>query len=382
MKTRNALAAALLLPVLVLFGAAAQAQDGEGKDFDRLLPSGTLFYLGMDDFELMEKYAETMPMTKIVREEEVVDFLQKPKEYIDKNMAELKAMLAEENKDLAAKLESMMDVKLKRFFLGMTHLKLPAMDGGGGEFNPIPDVGLVVGLSLKGGVDPAPMLKGLLDGLAAEEGMELSYQELKYKETAYTRLTCPHAPFFPLFYFHIGDLFVVTLSETTMKSMMDCHTGASKDCLANSKAYTKLNNAFGLESAGCSQAYVDMKAGVQLLKQAVTMGLMASGSMEHVGKIDVVADKLGLDSLGYMFERGLSKDGVARSETLMTWEGEYKGLLQVLPCIPIKKEDLKSVPKDVVDFSIFRFDLAAVTWSEGERPRVRYIAGAFDADGL
>ena len=30
----------------------------------------------------------------------------------------------------------------------------------------------------------------------------------------------------------------------------------------------------------------------------------------------------------------------------------------------------------------FRFDLAAVTWSEGERPRVRYIAGAFDADGL
>jgi putative endonuclease len=31
--------------------------------------------------------------------------------------------------------------------------------------------------------------------------------------------------------------------------------------------------------------------------------------------------------------------------------------------------------------SSFRFDLVAVTWPESGRPRVRYIAGAFDAHG-
>ena len=30
----------------------------------------------------------------------------------------------------------------------------------------------------------------------------------------------------------------------------------------------------------------------------------------------------------------------------------------------------------------FRFDLVAITWPESERPRVRYIAGAFDACGV
>lgn len=356
MKTRNALLAAFMLPVLILFGAAAVAQD---KGIDQLLPPDTLFYIGMDDFQLMEKYAETMPITKILMEEEVVDFFKKPKEYIDKNMAEMKAMLSEKSEELAAKLDSMMDLKLQRFFMAMTHFKLPSMDGGGAEFNPIPDVGLAVGFSLQGGVDPAPMVKGLLTGIAAQEDVELSFAEAKYNDTAYTKLSCPYAPEVPVYYFHLGDLFVITLSQTTMNFMIDCHTGAKKECLANAENYKKLSSAFDLPGAGSSQSYVDLKSMVTLLKQGVSMGLMMSGGMEHANKVDIVSDKLGLDSLGYAFQRGLSKDGVARSETLMTWEGEYKGLLQVFPCIPIERDDLAIIPKDVMNFSIFRFDLAA-----------------------
>ena len=43
---------------------------GEAKKFDEILPANSLFFMGIDDYALFEKYAESMPISKILKEEE------------------------------------------------------------------------------------------------------------------------------------------------------------------------------------------------------------------------------------------------------------------------------------------------------------------------
>ncbi|MHC4941561.1 MAG: type II secretion system protein GspG [Planctomycetota bacterium] len=334
------------------------AEQESAVPVDKLLPPDTLFLAGVEDCALMDKYAESMPFTKILQEEEVVAFLKKPTEFVKESLEKIKAKVAEKSEALAAEIDKICDLRPSRYFMAITHLGLPSMEGGGGP--PIPDLGIVFGVALQKDVDPSKILRGVLDALAAGEGMELSYVDKTYEGVSYVSLSCPYAPEFPVYYFHLDDLFVISLSEKTVKTMVNCYKGTSKACLANRDSYKKLNGSFELDRRGSSQVFVDIEGMVAFLKEAVTMGLMASGNMEHAPKVEVVADKLGLGNLASIFGRSLSKDGVARGETFIATSGEPKGLLNVFPSEPISQDELSRVPKNATSFTIFRFDLPAM----------------------
>jgi hypothetical protein len=335
------------------------AKDEGATSADQLLPPDTLFLAGVDNYALMEKHAESMPMTKILQEEEVVAFLKKPTEFVKEFIKKLKSMAAEKNEALAAEMDKIFDLKPSRYFFAITHLGLPSMDGGGSG-PPMPDLGIAIGIALQGGVDPSKILRGLLDALAKGDDIELIYMDKTYEGISYVSLSCPYAPEFPVYYFHLDDLFVITLSEKTMKTMVNCYTGKSDACLANRDSYKKLNKSFVLDRAGSSQVFVDVEGLVAFLKKAVTMGLMASGNSEHAPKVDTISDQLGLGCLASVFGRSLSKDGVARSETFISTRGDMGGLFKVFPTQLVTKDEIARVPKNATSFSIFRFDLPAM----------------------
>jgi hypothetical protein len=348
----------LALAALVLFLASPFSVHAQAPDaVDKILPADTLFYMGIDDYALFEKYAESMPMAKILKEEEVQEFLKKPSQYLAKNMDEVKNLLKSESEALAAELDRMMNLKLARFFVAVTHIKLPSMEGPGAS--QLPDVGLAVGFALQGGADPSGMVKNLFTGLAAEEGMELSFQQESYKGISSTRVTCPYAQEIPAYYFNLGDLFVFTLSKNTMNSMVDLVKGG-QGALAKHPNYAKMNGEFKLASEGSVNAYMNFKKLFSLASDGIKMGLMVSGEQDFVGIVDPIMDKLGLFSLMSSFSRSLSRGGVAFGEGLISTLGAPKGLVALFPDEPITQDELKLVPKDVVNFSIFRFDMSGM----------------------
>lgn len=359
MKSHLIRSLSLLFVFSVALTSASSALAGGAKNLDELLPENTLFYIGIDDYTLFEKYAESMPVSKILEEEEVIEFLKKPKAYLEKNMEEVKAMIAAQSEELAAELDKIMGFKLARFFAAATHLKFPSPEEAG---PPIPDIGLCMGFSLQGGDDPEGSVRNLVSifsGMAGTQGVSLSMGEGEYKGVKFSKLSCPDAPFYVCF-FHLGDLFVISLSETTMHQMVDLYSGASANSLANSAKYKDVADSIRLTRAGSADMYMDMQGSISLGLDTIKMLLAMEGEADIIGLVDAVSGKLGLEQLGGMFTRSLSKDGVALGEGIFSMKGEPRGLMAVFPHNPIGDTELGYIPKDVQSFNILNFDTAAL----------------------
>lgn len=328
---------------------------GEGvKPTDALLPSDTLFYTAVDDYALMEKYAESMAFTKIMGEEKVQNFLAEPKAFLDENIDELKEMLAQEDEAMAEKVATLLDIDVKRFFLAVTHVELPAnLDGD----VPFPDIGLALGLTLKGNLNPAELLKGILETLAKSAEWELTYKEDSLHNVTYMEVPCPMEPELSLYYASLDDLFVITISKKTLKHMIYCHTNATGDCLANSEKLKKMVKECTLERPGSAEFYVDLAGVVSLVKGIVKLILEDEGMSEEIPKIEKVAEVLGLNAVGQSYTRSLSKDGVARQESFISCSGPRKGLLSVLPREALGEAALKYIPQNTESFYAFQIDL-------------------------
>jgi len=349
--------AALFVAVFALSGALMAFPDGE-KNFEEILPADTLLFMGIDDYGLFQKYAESMPISKILAEEEIDEFLKKPKLFMETQLGMLKKQFGEGNEAMIAEMEKIKDLEASRLFFAITHIDMPDMNDQSAP--PMPDIGITLGLKLKGGHDPLEIVKNLIKVGMAQAGQEAAFETGEYNGVQFTRIVLPDAPPFVFPYcFNVGDLFVLTMSEKSMKAIVDCNSGASDKCLKKNENYTKLVSSVTLPAAGSVNAYVDMDGMMNLLKDGCKMLLMAERQMDMVEKVDLIAEKLGLNSLQSTFSRSLSKDGIASAEGIVSYINKG-GLLDLFPLIPIDKKELAYIPKKASSFAIARFDMPAL----------------------
>jgi len=324
------------------------------KAFDEILPEGSIFYMGVDDYALFLKNAESMPMAKILNEEEMVEFLKKPKAYMEESLGQMKKMLAAESEALAAEVDRILGLEMTRFFGALTHATLPDMND---PSKMIPDFGVTFGFTLKGGENPAEIIKNLLKIVGAKSGVECDLVEAEYNRVKYVKVMIPDAPIFPV-YFNLDDLFVISLSETSMKGMVDCFKGTSDKNLKNSAKYMDVTKGVSVPEAGAVNFYADMESLMNLAKDGAKMALMFEGEMDMVEKVDLIAEKLGLNSLKASFSRSASVNGMSYGEGFVSLYNSDCSLAKLSPPTPITKEELAIIPKDAVSFSIMRFDFA------------------------
>jgi len=359
MRSTIALAFVFCAAFFLSFQGVSVAQERASTSTDKLLPRDTLLYFSIDDYGLYKKYAQSMPLEKILAEEEVVEFLKKPKEYLESKIGFYKEMLSAQGEGLGDDLDSLLVLDLSRVFFALTHVTLPPMDEEAQD-PPIPDVGVAIGLSFEGDGDPLAIIKSFVPNLVKSQGQEVVFEKSGYNGVEYEKLSAKDIPLpFYVFFFRLDDMLVVSYSETSMQAMIDLHSGKRDDSLAGAKGYAALDSSFNLDEKGSVDFYMNMQGIASLVKDGIKMAIMMNGDADDIGKVDLIAEKSGLLSLGSIIGRGLSKNGVAHAEAIHRASGDPTGFLSIFPSIPLTDKHFQAVPKDAVSFSIFRADLAA-----------------------
>ncbi len=343
-------------------GLASVAFAGGANSVDRLLPPDTLFVFSVDDDEAYQKSLEGMPFNQIMKEEEVVAFLEKPRAAIKDAINELAAKLKEqegfENFDLSP--EKLFAGKYGRVFFGLTHVGMPSPETG----NPIPDLGLVVGIERREG---APDWQGLFkDVLGRVTGkmppeMAMKFETVEKDGVTFEQLVGGPSERPPIVMGTVGNLQLFSMSPATLGAIMSRASGnAQGKSLADNPVYQRCAKNVGIDSPAAARFYVNCDAGMKVALAAVKLGLQASGKTEYIPTVDRIFDMSGLAALKAVSGAGEAVDGVAHSRMFSLVEGPRTGLLAAAPSNALDLSHLKSVPKDATSLSLSQFDFSAI----------------------
>ena len=380
-----------LLSFLGISQAIAMPQNG-GEKIEDLLPSETLVFVCTEDMNLARENEESMPLSKILKEGEVEEFLKKPKEFLWKMFNQLKEMAAEEEtlKNADLDVEKFFNADVGRFFFALTNLTLPEEDTPK-PMGLIPDIGLLVGAEFRNPDENLiQFLKTTAVSLANAEGVPIRLVKAEHNGVAYEKMMLPlPMPVLVPCFGKVGDMDVFTTSETALKAMIDRKAGLRQDCLSKNPDYIAGTKNIDFSDPASTKSYVnprDLVAGLeaivvraldfqaQALEQARKQFADELGesfepsdkSFAHLflkefpAKLTQLIDLTGINSLQGVYGMQLSKDGLATTITYTAIDGPEKGLLALCPAKPITPEKLSMIPKDAVSFSMGNFDAAAL----------------------
>jgi|GEM_PF-2800020 len=370
-------------------GATASAAE---INIDELLPHDTILFFGTDDLMLAAEYARSMPLNKILQEEEVVEFLKKPKEFVMKMLQQLQGMAAQQEsmKGVDFDLERFCEAEIGHSFFAITHITLPDVDAPP-PISCVPDVGMVFGVEyLNPEHNVMAFLKNVLVTVAKTNGLPLAIQKDSYNGVSFEKLVLPlPIPSLQPCLFKIGNIDVFTTSPKSMKAMIDLNSGARSDSLATQVDFAKGKGYVDFADHAASKGYVNMNDFAALMESAIVhyvtladklsnsdadhnLGDEAEQVLEKLDdtkrkmakvlhnlpqKLATLMDLLGLRSIDGVFSSSLSKNGMATTKTYTTFSGQPKGLCRLCPDIPVTEAKLKMIPKDSVKFSINQFDI-------------------------
>lgn len=370
-----------LLAAFILSPQTARCQEGDVA-IEHLLPSDTMLYFCTEDGILAEELAKTMPLNKILQEQEVIDFLEKPKAFVNKVLGDLKEMAAKEEalKGVDLDIEKFWNCEIGRSFMAITHITMP-QEGSAGPAGMIPDIGVIAGAEFK---NPDQNIiqfgKEAAVTIANAKGFPITLTQHEYNGVAYERMNLPMflQGMSPVF-FKIGEMDVFSFSTKSMEAMIDLYMGKSTDCLAARSDFAKSLTHIDFTDPAASKAYIDIdkliavtEVGVAQIVRLIAMkeGIGTGEGAEHneevkflmefPDKLHKLVDVLGLRSMKAVYGTQVSRNGLATSVSYLTLDGPPTGLMGLSPDVPVTEEKLKMIPKDAVSFSIGQFDFAGL----------------------
>jgi len=387
----------ILLPALALTlfsflgisQAIAMSPEG-GEKIEDLLPSETLVFVCTEDMKLARENEESMPLSKILKEDEVEEFLKKPKEFLWNMFNQLKELAAEEEtlKNADLNIEKFLDADVGRFFFALTNLTLPE-EGTPNPMGLIPDIGLLVGAEFRNPEENLiQFLKTTVVSLATAEGVPIRLVKAEYNGVAYEKMMLPlPMPVLVPCFGKVGAMDVFTTSETALRAMIDRKAGVLQDSLSKNPDYIAGLQHIDFSDPAATKSYVnprDLIAGIEaivvralafqaeMLEQSQKQYADDTGASFHSSdktldflkefpaKLTQLIDLTGLNSLQGVYGMQSSKNGLASTVAYTAIDGPEKGLLSLFPGQPITHEKLKMIPKDAVSFSMGNFDAAAL----------------------
>jgi hypothetical protein len=360
MRRRSWLVAgSLVLSSLVV----VRAQNAPPRP-EALLPEQTILYVGTDDLSAMVAHTRASPIGKILAEQEMKDFLEKPaaevRKLLDQGLAAAKQHPALAQVDV--NLDKILAGEYGRAFFAMTHLTLPAPEAFD-PANPKIDVGLVIGLEPRAGaVDVLALVRQVIGALAASEGggpdgaARVKVESLQGDGFAYDRIQAPGgAP--PLCFANLGGLSVMTLSETALADLAKRAKSGGPSLLSEA-SYTRSLAAVGAPSKGDVTVFVQLGRMMQLAHQGISLAMAVEKETEGLAIVDKVFEVTKLESFGPVYASSTWRDGVAVSVAYSEIDPSAGGLCALAALEPIDRTALRFIPKDALSFSLSSFDLA------------------------
>jgi hypothetical protein len=370
---------ALLFATISFFGVFPDSAMAQDVAIDSLLPPNTLIFSQTENAALASEQFKTMPFYKILQEKEVLDFLEKPKKYVQEALLQLKAEASKDEaiKGLGLDFEKFTDVEMGQCFFAMTHVTLPEEFGPGPE-SMIPDIGIVFGVEF---LDPEKNLfeyiKNALFSFAGSKGFPIQTVLSEYKGIPFEKVILP-LPFpvaTPCF-FKIGKINVFCTSVKTAEEMLDRYTGSETESLADCESYRDGLKRVDSGDPAATIEYVNANAMASLLEESIVFLFKAKqmsekgneGEMEEIDrlfknfpeKLGKLLDISGIRNLDAVFCSKISRDGLATSVEYTAYCGPRKGFFSLCPEIPISEDKLKMIPQDAVSFGIAHFDLSGL----------------------
>lgn len=345
--------------LLATLAAAVVVGPARAQSVAELLPPDTLLVVSVDDLSGYSESLESMPLSRIMREEEVIAFLEKPKallrEGIEKLQNEIQSQEGFESFELSV--DDLLKGTYGRFFVALTHFSMPDPQAG----QSVPDIGLIIGCEGKDGApDWQALIKDLLGRAASSHGLPVSFQPVQRGGATYEELTGDDAERPPILMGRVGDLQLFSLSHETMAGVMARAAGAQKPSLRDNPQYAAAQKSLAMDGGSTIRMYLGVDVGLRVITEVVKMAMTMEGETEFLPLVDRIVDMSGLMALKSIAVAGESKDGVAHSRSFVGIEGEPKGLLKLSPSNPITVDHLSMIPKTAASFTIFNFDVAAL----------------------
>ena len=333
-----------------------------------LLPADTLIYFGSTSLHANWEASQNTAMARILAEPEVRSFLHQPLGAANSVIAaglELIAGDISEAQAAAAEMGMTSDISLNSFelslesveppvgqlFFGLTHIGMPGMNG-----NPLPDVGLTVGIEL---LDDGMVtqLKELWGSIPAESS------QASHGGVDYLTKLIPETPMSVHLAF-IGSLAVLSLSDTTINGMIDRHHdgGAS---LATSPSYQKMLSAAGGLLPGGSSSMIRMGAIADIARMGIAMGMSMdpNSSPEDQALALSVFDSIGLSAISMVGSvSAVGSDGLVYSTSVASVDENAPGLMAKLSRSgdAVDLSRLDGIPADCLSASVASIGTQAV----------------------
>lgn len=350
--TRRSLAA--LVAAAALIAPIARAQS-----VDQLLPPDTLFAVSVDDFAAYSASLDSMPLSKIMGEEEVLAFLEKPKAMLQEGLTMLQQEIQQQEgfENFELSLDELSQGSYGRMFIALTHIALPDPQAGRG----VPDIGLVIGCEAKAGAPDWQMLiKDLLGRAAGSAGVEVAFQAVSRDGLSYEELAGDDEERPPVLMGKVGDLQLFSLSHETLGAVMKRAAGAQGPSLRDNPNYASSQKHLGIGGGGAIRFYIGVDRGLNLLSEGIKLAMSMEGEDEFIPLVDKILDMSGLRALKSVSSASVSDGGVSVSRAFVGIEGDRTGLLALSPDNPITFDHLAMVPKTAGSLSIGNFDPAGL----------------------
>ncbi len=346
-----------MLVVACVVGIADFAHAQSTLRPEALLPPDTLMYVGTDDFEAARAAGALGPMGRVMAEQEVKEFLEKPLAELRKAI-DMGVAMAKQQPALAGvemDIDKMMAGPYGRSFLAITHLHLPVE----AAKNPaLIDIGLVVGIEPRGGTDLVGMVKQLLTSVARTEGAETTtIDTVTVNGVAIDRIKAKDAPI-SLCFANLGGVSVMSLSERVIGEMAGRVAGGQPSLLASPDFARGVAGA-GAAGKGDLSVYMHVGRMLGMVRNVIDMAVAAEGEVagEPARIARAVFDALNTDAFGPMYAVSTWKDGVAVNTAYSEVDPDAKGLAALARAQPIDRGLMQLVPKDALSFSLGHFDL-------------------------
>jgi hypothetical protein len=343
----------MLVPLtlsLALFATPALPSDPA-----ELLPADSLVYFGTDSLMEGAKASQNTSMAKIMGESEVRAFMHKPTaaaEIVLNGMLQMASAEMGEGGSVPSDLKLDLSpsdsaiLNMGRAFFALTHLAMPTSPD-----NPVPDVGLVLGVEIFD-ASQVEVLKGLWSALPAEEA------DGNYNGVDYSAKMIPNAPVSVHLAF-LGDLAVLSLSAESLHGVIDRFQGKAPEgsSLAASADYLNMMGAAGGSVSGGTINFVRVGPLMTFAQQFI---LMASAQAEDPASIRSLVtglfEGLGLDAVRLAGgTSAIGKDGLIHTTSVAWIDSSASGLIPSLVKSggTIERGLLNDVPGDALGASIW-----------------------------
>lgn len=326
---------------------------------EALLPPDTLMYVGTDDFEATRAAGALAPMGRVMAEQEVKEFLDKPfaelRKAIDMGVAMAKQQPALAGVDMD--IDKLMAGPYGRSFFAITHMHLPVEAV---KDPTLIDLGFVVGIEPRGGADLVGTVKQLLMSVARTEGAETTtIDTITVNGIAIDRIKAKDAPI-SLCFANLGGISVMSLSQRVIGEMA-ARAAGGQPSLLTSPDFGR--GVAGAGAAGKGDLSVYMHVGRMLGLVRNGLDLAAAGNpseQKQVGIARAIFDSMHTDAFGPMYAVSTWKDGVAVNTAYSEVDSQAPGLASLARAQPIDRGLLQLIPKDALSFSLGHFDLTGL----------------------